>query len=320
MDIDYGHDGWDSRNEDDYGSNDVSATVLRQYSPSPSPPRPLSRSPSPSRDHHHHHHRRSPASHHPHHNDHNDDDRALDRRGYDAYDRRSRSRSPRSTHGRRDRPSYRSRSRSPSRGHYHRRGGNGNGRRGRSPDNKAFAPQAPPRHARENPEPTNVLGIFNLDYATDERALRELFEPYGGLERVMVVTDRRTRQSRGFAFAYFADVTDATRARDATNGKLINDRGIRVDYSVTREAHKPTPGVYMGEPARGTGGRSGRYGSHYNGGGGSGGGGGGSGHRYRRRSRSRSRSRGRYGGRSYHRDVSPPPVAYHRYRSRSRSR
>ncbi|RKP25242.1 hypothetical protein SYNPS1DRAFT_29018 [Syncephalis pseudoplumigaleata] len=151
MDIDYGHDGWDSRNEDDYGSNDVSATVLRQYSPSPSPPRPLSRSPSPSRDHHHRR-RRSPTSHHPHHNDYNDDDRALDRsRGYDAYDRRSRSRSPRSTHGRmlhavclwvacpsrRDRPSYRSRSRSPSRGHYHRRGGNGNGRRGRSPDNKA---------------------------------------------------------------------------------------------------------------------------------------------------------------------------------------
>ncbi|KAI9593001.1 hypothetical protein BDF19DRAFT_387799, partial [Syncephalis fuscata] len=176
-------------------------------------------------------------------------------------------------------------------------------------------------------EPTNVLGVFNLDYYTDERELRDLFSPFGGLERVVVVMDRRNQRSRGFAFVYFSDVNCAARAREATNGKMINDRGIRVDFSITREAHKPTPGVYMGEMeynnAPSNRGRDNRRGGGDRGGRGGGGGRGGDRHgrhgRRRSRSRSRSRSRDRYERRSNHR-ISPPAPHSRRYRSRSRSR
>lgn len=57
----------------------------------------------------------------------------------------------------------------------------------------------------------------------------------------------QSNRSRGFGFVYFKEQSDATRARDALNGIDIDDRKIRVDYSVTHRPHTPTPGEYMGE-------------------------------------------------------------------------
>lgn len=36
-------------------------------------------------------------------------------------------------------------------------------------------------------------------------------------------------------------------AKQSTNGLEIDGRRIRVDYSITKRAHTPTPGVYMGK-------------------------------------------------------------------------
>ena len=36
-------------------------------------------------------------------------------------------------------------------------------------------------------------------------------------------------------------------AKQCTNGLEIDGRRIRVDYSITKRAHTPTPGVYMGK-------------------------------------------------------------------------
>ena len=36
-------------------------------------------------------------------------------------------------------------------------------------------------------------------------------------------------------------------AKQCTNGLEIDSRRIRVDYSITKRAHTPTPGVYMGK-------------------------------------------------------------------------
>merc|ERR1712228_797490 len=41
---------------------------------------------------------------------------------------------------------------------------------------------------------------------------------------------------------------DATEAREALNGTELDGRKIRVDYSITKRAHTPTPGMYMGRP------------------------------------------------------------------------
>lgn len=39
-------------------------------------------------------------------------------------------------------------------------------------------------------------------------------------------------------------------AKENCSGLTIDDRKIRVDYSITQRAHTPTPGVYMGKPTR----------------------------------------------------------------------
>ena len=54
-------------------------------------------------------------------------------------------------------------------------------------------------------------------------------------------------------------------AKERCNGLELDGRKIRVDYSITKRAHTPTPGVYMGKPTRssyddrGGGGGGGRY-------------------------------------------------------------
>ena len=39
-------------------------------------------------------------------------------------------------------------------------------------------------------------------------------------------------------------------AKENCNGLELDGRRIRVDYSITKRAHTPTPGVYMGRPTR----------------------------------------------------------------------
>ena len=46
---------------------------------------------------------------------------------------------------------------------------------------------------------------------------------------------------------------DAAEAKNALNGIEMDSRKIRVDFSITKRAHTPTPGMYMGRPTSGGG-------------------------------------------------------------------
>ena len=63
---------------------------------------------------------------------------------------------------------------------------------------------------KDNPNATRnamkTLFIGNLNYLTDEGRIRDLCEPYGVVEDVIVVRDQ-TGKSRGYAFVEFADDT-----------------------------------------------------------------------------------------------------------------
>ncbi|GFT03601.1 hypothetical protein NPIL_111211, partial [Nephila pilipes] len=54
-------------------------------------------------------------------------------------------------------------------------------------------------------------------------------------------------RSRGFAFVYFQNMEDAEMAKDRCNGRVIDGRKVRVDFSFTKRAHNPTPGIYKGK-------------------------------------------------------------------------
>ena len=51
--------------------------------------------------------------------------------------------------------------------------------------------------------------VGNLDFAATESSIRTLFEPYGSVDRVNLVTDRDTGRSKGFGFVEFANDDDA---------------------------------------------------------------------------------------------------------------
>lgn len=104
---------------------------------------------------------------------------------------------------------------------------------------------------KDNPVQSNVLGIFGLSVSTTEQQINQIFSKYGPLERVNIVLDSKTGRSRGFCFVYFASSEDAKVAKNQCSGMEIDERKIRVDYSITLRAHTPTPGKYMGRTTRG---------------------------------------------------------------------
>jgi RNA recognition motif-containing protein len=71
--------------------------------------------------------------------------------------------------------------------------------------------------------------VGNLDFGATESSIRSLFEPFGTVERVSLVTDRDTGRSRGFAFVEMADSAEADRAIAALNGTDVNGRAINVN-------------------------------------------------------------------------------------------
>lgn len=85
---------------------------------------------------------------------------------------------------------------------------------------------------------------------TTEGDLRRIFKRYGPIERVRIVYDPMTRESRGFGFVYLRHKKDALVAREECDGMLFDRRNIRVDLSRTEKPHSPTPGQYMGPDRR----------------------------------------------------------------------
>jgi len=98
--------------------------------------------------------------------------------------------------------------------------------------------------------------VGNLDFGATEDTIRSLFEAYGTVERVSLMTDRETGRSRGFAFVEMTDAEEADRAINALNGSNVGGRALNVN-----EARPKTSGGGGGRPGgggfRGGGGRDG---------------------------------------------------------------
>ena len=73
------------------------------------------------------------------------------------------------------------------------------------------------------------LFIGNLSFQTTESDLTALFQPYGEIARVQVMTDRDTGRSRGFAFVEMTNDEDAAKAITELNGKEVDGRALNVN-------------------------------------------------------------------------------------------
>ena len=71
--------------------------------------------------------------------------------------------------------------------------------------------------------------VGNLSFNTNEDELRQLFESYGQVDRVSILTDRETGRSRGFGFVEMSSNEDGEKAISALNGSQIGGRTINVN-------------------------------------------------------------------------------------------
>jgi len=71
--------------------------------------------------------------------------------------------------------------------------------------------------------------VGNLSFQTTESELRALFEPFGEITRIQLMTDRDTGRSRGFAFVEMTNDEEAAKAIAALNGKEVNGRTLNVN-------------------------------------------------------------------------------------------
>jgi RNA recognition motif-containing protein len=116
---------------------------------------------------------------------------------------------------------------------------------------------------------TNIF-VGNLSYQTNQDELQRLFQEYGAVERVSIVTDRDSGQPRGFGFVEMTNRQEAEAAISALNGVELNGRALNVNEARPRGegGGGGSRGGYGNRSGGGGGGRGGNRG----GGGGYGGG------------------------------------------------
>ena len=84
------------------------------------------------------------------------------------------------------------------------------------------------------------LYVGNLSFETTENDLQDLFEQHGQVGEVMLMMDRMTGKSRGFAFVTMNDKAQADAAMAALNGKEVGGRALNVNEARARE-ERPRP-------------------------------------------------------------------------------
>lgn len=78
--------------------------------------------------------------------------------------------------------------------------------------------------------------VGNLSFRTTEQDIRSLFEAYGKVDRVNIVTDRESGQSRGFAFVEMSNDDEGNNAISVINGREFGGRALNVNEARPKSA------------------------------------------------------------------------------------
>jgi RNA recognition motif-containing protein len=77
--------------------------------------------------------------------------------------------------------------------------------------------------------------VGNLSFGATEDAVRSLFEAYGTVERVRIMTNRDTGQARGFGFVEMTNNSEADSAITGLNGKEFDGRVLKINEARPKE-------------------------------------------------------------------------------------
>ncbi len=77
--------------------------------------------------------------------------------------------------------------------------------------------------------------VGNIPYRLGEEDLREIFEEYGTVESVKIITDKFSGRSKGFGFIEMPDAEEAKKAIEELNEAEVDGRNLRVNEAKPRE-------------------------------------------------------------------------------------
>ena len=78
--------------------------------------------------------------------------------------------------------------------------------------------------------------VSNINYATKDYQLQDLFSEFGDVQSCKIITDRETGKSRGFGFVEMSD-EEGGQAIESLNGKEFNGKELNV--SEAKPSRKP---------------------------------------------------------------------------------
>ena len=99
--------------------------------------------------------------------------------------------------------------------------------------------------------------VGNLSFQTTELDIRSLFESYGTVDRISVVTDRDTGKPKGFGFVEMGNDGEGDKAIAALNGQELDGRALTIN-----EARPKSESAAGGSRDRGYGGGRGNSGGN----------------------------------------------------------
>ena len=77
--------------------------------------------------------------------------------------------------------------------------------------------------------------VGNLDFRVDENDLEGIFEEYGPVNSVKLITDKFTGKSKGFGFVEMENKAEAEKAISQLNGANLENRKMVVNEAKPRK-------------------------------------------------------------------------------------
>jgi cold-inducible RNA-binding protein len=80
--------------------------------------------------------------------------------------------------------------------------------------------------------------VGNLAFTATDDDLRQLFEPYGLVEMIRIITDHDTGRAKGFGFVTMPDRQAATTAITGLQGQALAGRALTVAEAKPQEPRR----------------------------------------------------------------------------------
>ncbi|MCU0662559.1 MAG: RNA-binding protein [Myxococcota bacterium] len=85
--------------------------------------------------------------------------------------------------------------------------------------------------------------VGNMPYQMTDLHLRELFEPFGQVSAINIITDRETGRPRGFGFVEMASETEGRKAVEALQTHTAEGRPLNINEAKPREPRRGGTGM-----------------------------------------------------------------------------